>query len=168
MLGLLAGGWAVSGVSIFQSGHALDDHDPISVQRLRHRSGNTLELASGYPQIATPGGVEKVLSNYFNKNCFTSLPLTGVDALTTGFGNAGIGIVTGPGQIYTDSALSKKFAVRWPVETTNLEFRAEFFNAFNHAQFADPDTNFSSATFGKIQSTAVSPRVMQFALKLSF
>ena len=167
LLGLLAGGWAVSGVSIFQSGHALT----ITTQSPFNAFGiaqDFPQLASGCTQIATPGGVEKVLSNYFNKNCFTSLPLTGVDALTTGFGNAGIGIVTGPGQINTDLALSKKFAVRWPVETTNLEFRAEFFNAFNHAQFADPDTNFSSATFGKIQSTAVSPRVMQFALKLSF
>jgi hypothetical protein len=112
--------------------------------------------------------VEKNLNNYFNKNCFTSLPLLGPDPLTTGFGDAGVGIVNGPGQINTDLAVMKKFPVRWPVEAANLEFRTEFFNAFNHPQFADPDTNRSSATFGRIQSTAVNPRVMQFALKFNF
>src|SRR5262249_16382064 len=166
-LGRLAGGWSVSGVSVFQSGHALT----ITTQSPFNAFGMSQDfpqLAQGCTRIANPGGVEKNLNNYFNKTCFTSLPLVGPDPLTTGFGNAGVGIVTGPGQINTDFAVSKKFAVRWPVETSNLEFRTEFFNAFNHAQFADPDTNFSSATFGKIQSTAVSPRVMQFALKLSF
>jgi len=44
-----------------------------------------------------------------------------------------------------------------------LQFRAEFFNVFNHPQFADPDNNFSSPTFGVISSTSVNPRVGQLA-----
>jgi hypothetical protein len=52
-------------------------------------------------------------------------------------------------------------------EGMNLEFRAEAFNAFNHAQFGQPDGNVNSGTFGII-STANSPRIMQLSLKLLF
>jgi len=53
-------------------------------------------------------------------------------------------------------------------EYGTLEFRSEFFNAFNHPQFADPDVEFTSPTFGQITLPAVNPRVIQFALKFSF
>jgi hypothetical protein len=53
-------------------------------------------------------------------------------------------------------------------EGSNLEFRAEFFNAFNTAQFANPDLNFSNATFGRITNTAVNPRIIQLAVKFNF
>lgn len=55
-----------------------------------------------------------------------------------------------------------------PRESSTLEFRSEFFNAFNRAQFGDPDTEFTSPTFGQISSTVVNPRVVQLALKFSF
>jgi hypothetical protein len=65
-------------------------------------------------------------------------------------------------------ALSKTVVLRWPAEKSSLQFRAEFFNALNHAQFANPDTSFTSPTFGVISSTAVNPRVGQLALRLAF
>jgi hypothetical protein len=46
----------------------------------------------------------------------------------------------------------------------NLEFRAEFFNIFNHAQFMTPVGNFSSSQFGLVTS-AQPPRIGQLALK---
>jgi hypothetical protein len=49
-----------------------------------------------------------------------------------------------------------------------LEFRSELYDAFNHPQFGDPDTEFTSPTFGQISSTVVNPRVVQLALKFSF
>jgi hypothetical protein len=103
-----------------------------------------------------------------NASCFTKPPVIGADGIGTGFGNSGTGLVNGPGQANLDLAISKMQALPWLHEKTALQFRAEFFNAFNHPQFSNPDSNFSSPTFGVISNTSVSARVAQLALKLSF
>jgi len=92
----------------------------------------------------------------------------GIDDIGTGFGNSGTGIADGPGQANADLAFSKTIPIKWPSEGSNLQFRAELYNALNHPQFANPDTTFTSPTFGVINSTAVNPRVIQLALKLAF
>ena len=94
--------------------------------------------------------------------------LSGADGIGTGFGNSATGIVDGPGQANLDLAFSKTVALHWPIEKSSLQFRAEFFNALNHPQFANPDANFTSPTFGVISSTAVNARVGQLALRLEF
>lgn len=68
----------------------------------------------------------------------------------------------------SDLSSIKRFPVTWGRESATMEFRSEFFSAFNHPQFGDPDTEFTSLTFGQINSTVVNPRVVQLALKLSF
>jgi hypothetical protein len=73
----------------------------------------------------------------------------------------------GPGQGNLDLSLSRNIPLRWSGEG-RLQLRAEFFNVFNHPQFADPDASVNSATFGVISSTSVNPRVGQLALKFSF
>ncbi|MGH9914551.1 MAG: hypothetical protein ACRD63_04585, partial [Pyrinomonadaceae bacterium] len=83
-------------------------------------------------------------------------------------GNSGVGIVDGQGQNNTDIAVIKRTPVRWPTEVSNVEFRTEFFNAFNTPQFANPSTLSTSAAFGQITSTSVSPRIIQFGLKFNF
>lgn len=57
-------------------------------------------------------------------------------------GDSGTGIVDGPGQVNVDLSISKLTSLRGPREGSNLEFRAEFFNALNHPQFANPDAIF--------------------------
>ena len=52
-------------------------------------------------------------------------------------------------------------------ESTNLQLRAEFFNIFNHAQFTNPDGNFTDSTFGLVTS-ARPPRIGQLAIKFQF
>ena len=108
------------------------------------------------------------LDSYFDKSCFTSPPIIGADGIGTGFGNSGTGIVNGPGQANLDLGIAKTLTLNWPMEKSSLQVRAEFFNALNHPQFSDPDTNFSSPTFGVISSTAVNPRVIQLALRFLF
>ena len=74
-------------------------------------------------------------------------------------------VCCGPGINGFDLALLKDTAVS---ERTELQFRAEFFNLFNHTQFVNPDGNISDgATFGTVVR-ARDPRLIQFAVKLVF
>ena len=107
--------------------------------------------------------MESKLVGYFNAPCFTSPPINGADGIGTAFGNSGTGIADGPVEANLDLAFSKTVVVNWPIEKSSVQFRTEFFNTLNHPQFANPDTNFTSPTFGVISSTAVNPRVIQLA-----
>ena len=112
--------------------------------------------------------MESKLGGYFNSTCFTNPLIIGADGVGTAFGSSATGIVDGPGQANLDVALSRTVAVNWPIEKSSFQFRAEFYNALNHPQFANPDSNFTSPTFGVISSTSVNARVGQLALRFTF
>jgi hypothetical protein len=95
----------------------------------------------------------------------TTPPVIGADGIATAFGNSAPGIVNGPDQNNWDLALIKTTSI---AERYKVQFRAEFFNAFNHPQFANPDITYSDSTFGLISNTAVNPRIVQLALKVMF
>jgi hypothetical protein len=78
------------------------------------------------------------------------------------FGNSAPNIITGPGVNNWDIGAGKLIALR---ESMNVQFRADAFNAFNHAQFLNPDSNMADTNFGRITTTG-SSREFQFALKL--
>jgi len=163
------GGWELAGVVTIQSGTALT----ISYTNANNVFGiseDRAQLSSTCTnnQLVTEKPMGSKLNSYFDRSCFTTPPVIGADGIGTAFGNSGTGIVDGPGQANVDLALSKTLAIKWATEGTKLQFRAEFFNMFNHPQFANPDTNFSSPTFGVISSTAVSPRVIQLAVRVQF
>jgi hypothetical protein len=169
--GLILGGWGVAGVTTFQSGHKLL---VIFSPNGRNVFGQTADRASlsgacDGGHYLTPGAVASNLGAYINASCFTKpAPFSADDPNALGFGNSGVGIYDGPGQNNFDLSLTKRFPFRWPRENSFLEFRSEFFDAFNHPQFCDPDVDFSSPTFGQISCTSVAPRIIQLALKFSF
>lgn len=82
----------------------------------------------------------------------------------TGFGDSGVGTIMGPGQHNWDMSFTKDTKI---TEGTNLQFRAEFYNIWNHPQF-NPPSNAVGSTLGEITSSSVPPRVVQFALKFLF
>jgi hypothetical protein len=84
----------------------------------------------------------------------------------TGYGDSSIGAVRGPMQNNTDLTVSRIFKLF--SEKRTLDVRGEFFNAFNHVQYADPATAYGAANFGYIQSTSVAPRIIQLAAKIQF
>jgi hypothetical protein len=105
------------------------------------------------------GSVKSRLNEYFDTACFT--PATGIGD----FGTTGRNILRGPSQQNADISIIKHFPV---TERTNLEFRSEFFNAFNITSFANPVNVLASANVGQVVSTTTGPRVIQFALKVAF
>jgi len=70
--------------------------------------------------------------------------------------------------VNADFSLGKRSRVGGVRESAELAFRAEFYNAMNHPQFANPGTVFRTASFGVITQTAVAPRLIQFGLKYLF
>jgi hypothetical protein len=83
----------------------------------------------------------------------------------TGFGNSAVGSIMGPGQHNWDISILKNTKI---TEALNFQFRAEFYNVWNHAQFNPPVNNVADSTFGQVQNSSVPPRIIQFAVKFLF
>ncbi len=158
--GKVFNGWAVSGITTFQSGFPI-----------RIISNNDNELMFSY-DFNLPGRPDQigpfVTQNPKTNGLYYFNPNPGVifqdQALGT-LGTAPRSICCGPGINNFDIALHKITPIN---ERFQTEFRAEFFNAFNHTQFLNPDGNFSDGFyFGRIQHTR-DPRLVQFAMKLNF
>jgi hypothetical protein len=81
------------------------------------------------------------------------------------FGTAGRNTLRGPGMQKGDLALERKFSLR---EQTQLGFRAEVFNVFNHTNFDTPERFVNTPQFGTVTMAATSARQIQFALRLEF
>ena len=171
--GKLVNGWNLSGVTILQDGLPLTISDTRGGTIYGSASTSRAQFCAGMGpvNVATPGGVEARLGGatggpgYLNKAAFCPTPVIGNG---TDYGNSGISILLGPGQFNWDAALVKTTKVGGLREDATLQFRTEFFNVFNHAQFSNPATNVALGNFGQITSTSVNPRLMQFALKYAF
>ncbi len=163
----ILGDFRTSGVYTFYSGH------PITVN-----SGGTLNNALdpygfavappfviGKPHIVGDPSCWYYVSK--NKACSALAPnLSDAYALPAAgtFGNSGRNTIIGPRTNVFDAALLREF----PIEPVNIEFRWEVFNVTNTPEFGQPSNNFSSSAAGSITSLSGDPRVMQFALRLSF
>jgi hypothetical protein len=173
---LLTTGWSLSGITTAQSGTPLTITDSRG-GTIFGVTGSTSLTSIGRAQlcpgaahdaITTAGGTRQRLggssggAGYWNRGAFCAVPVIGNG---TGYGNSGIGIVTGPGQFNWDLSVAKTTRLR---EAWTIQFRAEFFNAWNHAQFGNPGTEVTGVNFGQITATTVNPRLIQFALKVGF
>jgi Carboxypeptidase regulatory-like domain len=99
-------------------------------------------------------------TQYINPACFVHAPAGEL-------GNASRVPVYGPDFVNTDFSIIKRFKLPW--ENMDLNFRTEFFNLFNHAQFGLPVADINAPVgFGSVNSTVNNPRLVQFALKLTF
>jgi len=149
---VLANGWQVNAIASLQTGL------PFTVLSGTDRSlsgiGNDYADIIGNP--IRPSGVSKV-KQYFNTAAF-------VPAVTGTFGNIGRNSLRGPGYADVDASVFKDF---FDGERIHAQFRAEAFNTLNRVNFANPVSTVSSGTYGQITS-ASSPRVFQFGLKLLF
>jgi hypothetical protein len=176
--------WALSGITIFQSG------TPFSVT---DSGAGTAFLVSGFTPLtlggqlasgatiatgATSGDIHNRINGYLNPAAFTIAPQLypaqcKVDSnfCATDFGNLGRNVFRGPRQQNWDLSLIKNFKI---TERQQLRFTTDFFNIWNHANFSNPSvTDVESigavnSPFGKITSTVGTPRLIQFSLRYAF
>ncbi|MBX7220282.1 MAG: TonB-dependent receptor [Blastocatellia bacterium] len=161
----LIDGWQVNGITTAQGGQPFSvrlgtdaalDGNPLNEQRPNDIPGAFVPDGKGGLRLTVP--LEKLV------------PLPGQ------YGNLGRNTFRGPKFVNFDFSAFKNMRIK---ENLNLQFRSEFFNIFNHPNFALPETNLLSPTFGTFSRTpdvaAGSPRigsggqrVIQFALKLVF
>jgi len=151
----LTEGWSLNGITRFATGF------PITITQSGDRS---LTGASGVDEPDYVGGLtiqdprnpgaDGRPNRYFNREAFRSEPLGGI-------GNSSRRFFHGPGFNNWDFGLHKNTRI---TERTTLQFRAEFFNIFNHAQFNNPNGNFTSSQFGVVTS-AKDPRIGQLSMK---
>ena len=163
----LLGGWMVSGDNIFQSGF------PINFEDSNFQSLNCSWILSFYgcsdrpdvvsrpkaldPRTATFNGK---LNYWFDPSSFTD------NALGTE-GNTPRGFFRGPGFWNADVSLAKDTRF---TERTGLKLRIDFFNIFNHTNFANPNNNFGSSNFGRITGIRnfTNSRLIQLGADFSF
>ncbi|MFY9560199.1 MAG: carboxypeptidase regulatory-like domain-containing protein [Terriglobales bacterium] len=162
--GKILNGWAVSGITSFQSGF------PVRIE-----SSNDSELMNSF-DFELPGKPDLVAPFHtfdprnhggyaFDPNSF-ALPEQSADSTPLQLlGNSPRTLCCGPGIDNFDFSVQKIFTVG---EGKHFEFRSEFFNIFNHTQFQNPDGNISDgADFGRVKHTR-DARYIQFALKFAF
>ncbi len=146
---LLVGGWQVNGIITLRSGQPFTVTTPTDVS-------NTADGPTFADLVGNPNSVaNQSIYNWFNKSAFT-LPQP------YHFGNSGRNIVIGPGLNNWDLSMFKSFHID---EQRQLQFRAETFNTFNHAQFGFPGSTLNTPQFGIISGTSKDPRDVQLSLK---
>ena len=165
----LLGNWQVTLIERISSGF------PVPLIDTNNQSGSSFNTGGNSYNFNRPNQVagcdthaaDHSKHQWINSACFT-VPTPGQ------LGNAARVPVSGPDFVNSDFSVIKQFRF---VREIGLNFRAEFFNLFNHPQFGSPiaDINYNSPApgtvsgqFGQVNSTVNNPRLVQFALKLSF
>lgn len=188
--------WQVAGIVTAMSGLPIDIIDGGAGSFFGLSGGNNAFVRPSWaPAATTNTATSNIPAGYFFNPLAFVRPtvLTGqvipssngtatAGATGTDLGNVGRNVLRGPGQSNVDFSVIKRFPLG---ESKNLEVRAEFFNLFNHVNFANPINNLSAVPttsidpntgrivgdpgdFGRIVSTSNNPRLVQFAVKLNF
>jgi outer membrane receptor protein involved in Fe transport len=162
--GKVANGWQLSAIITYQSGFPIrvqDQDDSELMSSIFFESTNTPYMTAPLQRLNPKTNA----GNYwFNTSNFCDATQSGCPQQLGTFGNTSHSLCCGPALNNTDLVIAKLTPI---TEKINSEFRAEFYNTWNHTQFENPDGNFSDSTFGQILK-ARDPRVMQFAIKFLF
>jgi hypothetical protein len=156
----LASGWRVSTLGILRTGVA----DTVYLGTNTFGNGDFINQRPDCVAGIDPYAHPQTISDWLNPAAF-SMPAAGT------FGTCGRNTIYGPNFRSVDFSVLKEAKLG---ESRNLEFRAEFFNIFNHPAFGQPDTTFGTPGFGEIFNTlgrtlgAGTSRQIQFALKFNF
>ncbi|MBI1354443.1 MAG: TonB-dependent receptor plug domain-containing protein [Acidobacteria bacterium] len=156
--------WQLNGFFVTQTGNPLtvvsrNSGRGIGGSAINPNGDNLFADVNISGNLANPGSAGSNLDHYFVNGAFS-------DPGLYSFGNSGRGNVYGPGQWNVDFSMFKNIPL---TERFKMQFRSEFFNIFNHANFANPNQDVTNTgSFGTIRDTSVNARLVQFALKLLF
>ncbi len=153
----MAGGWSFQGNYTAHTGFPLTPSSGVSSNVGRQDLNRSNRVCNG-----NLSGSARTINAWFNTSCFP-------DHLFGVFGNSGNDVIEGPGVNNFDLAALKNTPI--PMgrrEPAILQFRGEFFNAFNHASFGEPGLTTSTAQFGVIRTTSIPGRQIQLGLKVIF
>jgi hypothetical protein len=148
----VTGGWQVSGITTFESGLPFS----ITAADLSNTGGVHSQMADRTCNGNLPSD-QRTLYHWFDTSCF-SQPSTGR------LGNSSRNPLQGPGAANFDLSASKRFPFgeqRW------VQFRADFFSAFNHPMFSTGNQATNNSTYGQITGASGS-RIIQLSLKVAF
>jgi hypothetical protein len=149
LLGAVVGGWQLSGIGTMTTGR------PFTV----FMQTGVNNGAPSWPNRIGSGVLENPsVDLWYNPADFVAPP-------ANTYGDSGRGILYAPGHVNVDASLSKRFSLS---ARSNLEFRWDVFNLFNHPGFGFPNSAIGNASAGRITTTIVDNRSMQFALKVNF
>ncbi|MBI4443016.1 MAG: TonB-dependent receptor [Acidobacteria bacterium] len=176
--GKLLEGWSLSGILTATSGPPFSATLAFDYANALPQGGGGGQKPDAVGQNLNPviDGYRDDPDHYFDANAFALPPITpdcAAPATCTRrvFGNLGRNTLTGPGLLTFDLNLMKNTKL---TERAQLQFRAEFFNLFNRANFDLPNTTVflagsnRDATAGRITATATKSRQIQFALRFIF
>jgi hypothetical protein len=152
ILDAAAGGWQISSIFTLQGGMPFS----ISMATATDNTG-TFQRPNRVCDGNLPSGQQSI-KDWYNLSCFVAPPIYT-------FGNTGRNVLIGPGLETWDLGTDKDFRV---TERVGLQFRAEFFNALNHANFGLPNASSGSSAAGTITTVITNARKIQFALRLHF
>ena len=157
--GKLANGWEVTSILLWQGGFPFSIFSGLDNSLSGEGSDRADFIGTDVhaAQLSSGRSHNDLTNQFFNTSLFVP------NAIGT-FGNGGKNILRGPKLFNTDLGLLKDTKI---TEKTALQFRAEFFNAFNNVNFLPPDHIVTDTAFGQI-TAAGSPRILQFALKFLF
>ena len=169
LLGRIVGGWQVGSIVSIQDGTPFTAQTGFAFSRDQNRSiADRPNLKPGRSNNPVLGGPNK----YYDASAFELPPAVPGQAPGGVYGNLGRNTIIGPGLVNFDFDLAKTIPV---TEQVRMDFRAEFFNLFNKANFGLPDFTLFTATdgvvrpaAGRISTTTTTSRQVQFGLKLIF
>jgi hypothetical protein len=164
-LDAVIGGWQMSSVISLLSGQPLNLRYPDASGILSDGQPDFLGNVALRPNYL--GGDVKSNVETDRHLAYFNRASVAIPAVTAPFGTLGRNVVYGFGLKQTNFILAKNFAMRFINEGARLQFRGEFYNLFNQTNFTAPNSDLSSANFGRVTST-LDPRFVQVALKLSF
>jgi hypothetical protein len=168
LLSKIIGGFETSGVYTYYSGHpfTLNEGGTLAAALDPFGQATAVPNVVGNPAIVGDPNCWFFISA--NKAC-TALEPNLSDAFQVtapgAVGNSGRNTLRGPHTNVFDFSLTRDFPIK---ESLKLQFRWEVFNLFNAVLFGQPSGNVTSGAAGQITTLSGDPRVMQFALRLSF